>query len=223
MAGWRVGHTRIPSCTPGCPHAHHDSDLCCWRKTDPFAALQGGWAFAFAFRREVLASLDVAYTAATTLPPRRRGLCCMSFYLSHGLLLCCKRTFERNTLRMHLRVAGGCVAPITQEAQLALYDLCKISTPTAQIFVSSALCHRACLSLLSQLFFRLQSSCNALTSRTRVAQAQHEALRIVSCPKSSHLIAQCHTLHLTRASHRQLARALFPDTTYFTFLGSYSR
>ena len=60
-----------------------------------------------------------------------------------------------------------------------------ISTPTAHT------------SLLSQLFFMLQSSFHALTSRTRVAQAQHEAWRIVSCPKSSHLIAQCHTIHLT--------------------------
>ena len=34
--------------------------------------LLGGWAFALAFRREVFASLDVSYTAATTLPPSRR-------------------------------------------------------------------------------------------------------------------------------------------------------
>ena len=34
--------------------------------------LLGGWAFALAFRRGVFASLDVSYTAATTLPPSRR-------------------------------------------------------------------------------------------------------------------------------------------------------
>ena len=55
-------------------------------------------------------------------------------------------------------------------------------------------CQRACPSLLSQLSFKLQSSRHALTSRTCVAQGQHEALRIVSCPKSSHLIAQCHSV-----------------------------
>ena len=34
--------------------------------------LLGGWALALAFRREVFASLDVSYTAATALPPCRR-------------------------------------------------------------------------------------------------------------------------------------------------------
>ena len=45
-----------------------------------------------------------------------------------------------------------------------------ISTLTAHTFFSCALCQRACPSLLSQLFSRLQSSRHALTSRTRVAQ-----------------------------------------------------
>ena len=43
------------------------------------------------------------------------------------------------------------------------------STPTVHTFFSCALCQRACPCLLSQLLFRLQSSCHALTSRTRVA------------------------------------------------------
>ena len=60
---------------------------------------------------------------------------------------------------------------------------CATSTPTAHTFFSCAFCQRACPSLLSQLSFRLQSSRHALTSRTCAAQAQHEALRTVSCPK----------------------------------------
>ena len=63
------------------------------------------------------------------------------------------------------------------------------STPTAHTFFSCAFCQRALPSLLSQLSFRLQSSRHAVTSRTCAAQAQHEALRIVCCPTSSHLIA----------------------------------
>ena len=81
--------------------------------------------------------------------------------------------------------------------QLGWSTVCVTSTPTAHTFFSCAFCQRACPSLLSQLSFRLQSSRHALTSRTCVAQAQHEALRIVFGPKSSHLIAQCHTSHCT--------------------------
>ena len=61
-------------------------------------------------------------------------------------------------------------------------DVQKISTLTAHTFFSCALCQRDCPSLLSRLFFRLQSSCHSLTSRTRVTQAQHGALRIVYLP-----------------------------------------
>ena len=93
--------------------------------------LLGGWAFALAFRR--VASLDVSYTAATTLTLSRRcrlnGLCLMNFCLSQSLLLCWKRTYEQNpakssTPRTHLRVErGGCFASITREDWLALYEL----------------------------------------------------------------------------------------------------
>ena len=38
---------------------------------DALATPLGGWAFAVAFRREVLAGLDVSHTAAATLPPCR--------------------------------------------------------------------------------------------------------------------------------------------------------
>ena len=56
----------------------------------------------------------------------------------------------------------------------------------------------ACLSqLVVTVVLQVQSSRHALISRARVAQAHHEALRIVSCSKSSHLIAQCHSSHLT--------------------------
>ena len=51
------------------------------------------------------------------------------------------------------------------------------------------------------------SSRDALTSRTRVSQAQHEALRVVSCPKSLHLIVQSHTLHLTCVNRTPSHRA----------------
>ena len=72
--------------------------------------------------------------------------------------------------------------------QLGWSTVCVTRTPTAHTLFSCAFCQRACPSLLSQLSFRLQSSRHALTSRTCAAQAQHEALRIVSCPKSSHLL-----------------------------------
>ena len=74
-----------------------------------------------------------------------------------------------------------------------------ISTPTAHTFFSCAFCQRACPSLLSPLSFRLQSSRHALTSRTCVAQAQHEALRIVSCPKivTSHRAMSYVTPHVS--------------------------
>ena len=79
--------------------------------------------------------------------------------------------------------------------QLGWKTVCVTSTPTAHTFFSCAFCQRACPSLFSPLSFRLESYRHTLTSRTCVAQAQHEALRTVSCPKSSHLIAECHTSH----------------------------
>ena len=73
----------------------------------------GGWAFASAVRREVLASLDVSNTAATSFPPSRRcrlktALCLMSFSLSQGLRLYWRQTCGRNpakhsALQTHLR------------------------------------------------------------------------------------------------------------------------
>ena len=95
--------------------------------------LVGGWAFALAFRRKVFASLDVSHTAATSLPPSRR--CRVNGALLDELLLV---TRLAPLLQTNLRAepcekhyatdaspsgAGDCVAPITQEAWLALYDL----------------------------------------------------------------------------------------------------
>ena len=81
--------------------------------------LLGGWAVALGFRREVFASHDVSKTRGTTLPPSRR--CRMNGTLLDELLLV---TGFAPLLRTNLPSgAGGCVAPITQEAWLALYDL----------------------------------------------------------------------------------------------------
>ena len=80
------------------------------------------------------------------------------------------------------------------------------STPSAHTFFSCSFCQRACLRLLSQLF-RLQQHSHALTPRTRVARGANWLCR---ASKKSHLIAQCHTLRLTRALHLDRARALLP-------------
>ena len=39
--GWRLRHTRIPSSTPSCAHAHRDAGRCCGRKSDASAAPPG--------------------------------------------------------------------------------------------------------------------------------------------------------------------------------------
>ena len=98
------------------------------------------------------------------------------------------------------------------------------STLIAHTFFSCALCQRACPSLLSQLFFALQSSRHALTSRTRVAQAQHEVLRSVSCPKNRHISSR-NVIRYTSLEHDTCTWHVhsFPDTNYLTFLGSSSR
>ena len=95
--------------------------------------LLGGWAFALAFRREVFASLDVACTTATSLPPSRR--CRLNGALLDELLLV---TGLAPLLETNLRAepgeklhatdaspsgAGGCSASISREDWLAFYDL----------------------------------------------------------------------------------------------------
>ena len=97
--------------------------------------LLGGWAFGLASRREALASLDVSHTAATSLLPSRR--CRLNGSLLDELLLVTGLAPELETQNFKGRNpskhsaatdaspsgAGGCVAPITQVAWLALYDV----------------------------------------------------------------------------------------------------
>ena len=101
--------------------------------------------------------------------------------------------------------------------QLGWRTVCVTSTPTAHTFFSCAFCQRPCPSLLSLLSFRLQSSRHALTSRTCVAQAQHEALPLCVA-QHRHISSRIRALeHYTWHVHS------FPDTNYLTFLGSSSR
>ena len=128
-AGWRCRHTRIPSCTPSLTHAHPNAGRCGTLSQ----RLLAGWAFVLAFRREVFASLDASYIAATTLPPSRR--CWVNGALLDGPVLVTGRApsvaneFASGTLQKNLYAtdaspsgAGGCVAPVTW-AWLALCDL----------------------------------------------------------------------------------------------------
>ena len=85
--------------------------------------LLGGWAFALAFRREVFASLDVCYTAATSLPPS--GRCRVTGALLDELLLVtnlrpCETPYATDASPGG---AGGCFASITGEGWLALHVL----------------------------------------------------------------------------------------------------
>ena len=92
--------------------------------------LLGGWAFALAFRREVFASLDMAYT---NLPPSRR--CRLSGALLDELLLITKLAplLETNSRAEPCEKlyaadaspsgAGGCFASISREDWLALCEL----------------------------------------------------------------------------------------------------
>ena len=93
----------------------------------------GGWAFALVFRRVVFASLDVSCTAAATLPPSRRcrvnGALLDELLLVTGLAPLLQTNWRAGPCEQLYATdappsgAGGCVAPITQEAWLALYDL----------------------------------------------------------------------------------------------------
>ena len=95
--------------------------------------LLGGWASALAFRREAFACLGVACSVAATLPPSRR--CRVNGALLDEFLLVTKLAL---LLQTYLRAepteklfaidaspsgAGGCAAPITEEAWVDLYDL----------------------------------------------------------------------------------------------------
>ena len=86
-----------------------------------------------------------------------------------------------------------------------------ISTPTAHTFFSCALCQRACSSLLSQLFFRLQPSRHALI---RVAQSTMWSFAYCVLPKNRHIssrnVIRCTSLeHYTYTWHMHS----FLDTT----------
>ena len=90
-------------------------------------------AFALAFMREVFASPDVSHVAGATLAPCRRcqvkGAELDELLLVTGLALLLQEKSPCETLREALHAtdaspsgAGGCVAPMTQEAWLSLYD-----------------------------------------------------------------------------------------------------
>ena len=95
--------------------------------------LIGGWAFALAFRREALACLDVAHSAAASLAPSRR--CRVRGALIDELLLVTGpapllKTNLSPEPRENLHAAdaspdgaGGCSASTTQDVFLLLYDL----------------------------------------------------------------------------------------------------
>ena len=95
--------------------------------------LLGGWAFAL--RREVFASLDVCYTAATSLPPRRRrrliGVLLDELLLVAALALLlvtnlraepCDKLYATDAFRSG---AGGCFASHYREDWIGLHDLAK--------------------------------------------------------------------------------------------------
>ena len=91
-------------------------------------------------------------------------------------------------------------------------------TPTAHTFFSCTFCELACPSLLSQLFRWLQPHCHALTPRTRVAQAQHEAHLCVSSKKvSSSLLAMSYTAPLITPGTCTPSLSLTIFLTYLTY------
>ena len=98
-----------------------------------------GWAFALAFRREVFASLDVSYTAAT-LPPSRR---CR---VNGGLL---ERTCERNP------VTSSTTDATIQSSGLLIFLyhlLLVLGASAAMSATTGAQSHRAeCLTRIEQL------------------------------------------------------------------------
>ena len=112
-------------------HANHDAGRWCTRKSDALQRLAVGWAFALAFRREVVASLDVSYTAATSLPPTRRcrvnGALLDELVFVTGLAPLLEtnlRAEPRERLYATDASPNGaccCVGPITWEAWLTLY------------------------------------------------------------------------------------------------------
>ena len=94
--------------------------------------LLGGWAFALAFRREVFASLDVCYTAATSLPPS--GRCRVTGALLDELLLVTRlaplletnlraEPAKHSTRRTHLQVA---LAAASRPSQGRTGSLCTV-------------------------------------------------------------------------------------------------
>ena len=101
-----------------------------------------------------------------------------------------------------------------------------ISTPTAHTFFPCALCQRACPSLLSRLIFILQSSCHALTSRTRVAQGPSTTWSFAYlCLAQNRHISSRNVIRYTSLEHYTYTWHVrsFTDTTYLAFLGSFSR
>ena len=84
------------------------------------------------------------------------------------------------------------------------------STPIAHTFFSCAFCQRACPSLLSQLFFKLQSSRDALTSRTRVAQAQNRHISSRNVIRYTSLVHCTYTYTCTPSLTRPISLSSDP-------------
>ena len=106
----RFGHTRIPSCTSSFAHARHDADFCHERKSDAAAPGRVGI-------RPCLSARSIRQSRHVL----RTGRCSMNRACSFVVdKLACGTL--RKTVR-HGCIAGGCVAPTTREAWLALHDL----------------------------------------------------------------------------------------------------
>ena len=149
--------------------------------------LLGLCALALAFRRDVFASLDVSHTAAATLPPSRRCQANGSLLdeLLQGLLLCCKRICGRNPATKLCAAdaspsgAGGCVAPVTQEAWLALNDAPRLERRGTTEQHARWKCSRCTAlqlnraTLCSYRFFRRQADQSPRTGELDQPQAWH--------------------------------------------------
>ena len=143
-ARWRFGHTQIPLWTPGLAHARHGADFCNGRKLDPSAA---GCVFDLAFRREVFASLDVPYTAATSLPPSRRCRLNGAFFQWDKLAgralrntPRCRRISKRRWRLLRVHCTGGLARlvrcwPRRKGSMFALIGKAKIIRATCLMYV----------------------------------------------------------------------------------------
>ena len=135
--------------------------------------LQGGWAFALSFRREVSGSLDVSYTPATTLPPSRR--CRLIGTLLDELLLITKLAplLETNSRAEPCEKlyaadasssgAGGCFASIAREDWLALCEFAEEEQVSTFALIGQAKNPRAACAMHGQPLHHLLLKLNWTT------------------------------------------------------------